>query len=161
MNYDKIIIELLSRVKILEEEVIELKEKLEKPEVSTEKVKEYTKTSPEMIMSCYKFGKKAFENPNTDIKNCAEIISKETQMNKSSAFMYIYVVKCLLSGEVFKRAINSSALKTYLNLINEEFGKNGLKKALYATHLHIQYRKSCGQKVTSISKICTTFEKRL
>ncbi len=162
MNYEKIILELLSRVKDLEDEVRIIKEKtltLPTNEPTPILLKSYKKTTDEMIMLCYKFGKKAFENSSTHIVKYAKEVAISTNMNTSSAFMYIYVVKSLLEGNVFKRAINSKALDTYLELISEEYGKNGLTKALNATKQHIEYRKKFNHPIDSIIKIYNKYNK--
>ena len=173
MQYENIILELMSRIKTLESDVAYLKENLasfnsllEKQEIQPEnnhleKSKVYTRMTDKMIDACYKYGKKAFETSDEYIKEYAANVSNETGMNKNSAIMYIYAVKSLLQGSVYKRAINSTALKKYFVMINDEFGKNGLEKALNATEKHIEYLTKFNIPTKSISKIYDEFKRKI
>ena len=174
MEIEKIILELLSRIKVLEEEVSSLKEIIINQNTSVQntadgneddkhksKKKNYTRTNQKMIDECYKFGKMAYSNPDADIKDFADTVMKETGMNKSSAYIYIYVVQSMLKGEQFKRHINSNALKRYFELILIEFGKEGLRKALFATQQHIEYLKQCNLPVKGFVNICDEFKVKI
>jgi len=120
--------------------------------------KYYDKMTDEMIEICYKCGKMVFQGENA--QELADDVAEETGMNRNSAFMYIYVVSSLLSGEVFKRAISKKALEIYFKKIFQDYGSEGLKKAIKATRLHIDYRKSCGHTVDSIEEVCDKAEAR-
>lgn len=166
MQYEVIILELLSRIKKLESDVDELKDLLSSNNSSSELVStergsrpSYTKMTDDMIMICYQSGKKVSdgENPN----ELAEMIADETGMNKNSAIMYLYAVDGMLNGTIYKRAISSKALKKYFELIFNEYGSKGLKKAIQATREHIRYRQECGHTVDSIEEICNQYENRI
>ena len=164
MQYETIILELLSRIKKLEEDVEELKQSRQNDVVEQENTTSvssvsYTKMTAEMIEICYKCGKMVFQGENA--QELADDVAEETGMNRNSAFMYIYVVSSLLSGEVFKRAISKKALEIYFKKIFNDYGSEGLKKAIKATRLHIDYRKSCGHTVDSIEEACDKAEARL
>lgn len=164
MQYETIILELLSRIKKLEEDVEELKQSRQNNVVEQENATSassvsYTKMTDEMIEICYKCGKMVFQGENA--QELADDVAEETGMNRNSAFMYIYVVSSLLSGEVFKRAISKKALEIYFKKIFQDYGSEGLKKAIKATRLHIDYRKSCGHAVDSIEEACDKAEARL
>lgn len=175
MQIEKIILELMSRIKVLEEEVYSIKEDImtlnisnhepviEEPEEqkTSSKKKKYTRTNEKMIDECYKYGKMLYNNPDADIKEFADTVMKETGMNKSSAYIYIYAVQSLLQGEQFKRHINSNALKRYFELILIEFGKEGLSKALSATKQHVEYLKLCNLPVKSFVNICDEFKVKI
>lgn len=164
MQYETIILELLSRIKKLEEDVEELKQSrvsniIEQENSASVPSVSYTKMTDEMIEICYKCGKMVFQGENA--QELADDVAEETGMNRNSAFMYIYVVSSLLSGEVFKRAISKKALEIYFKKIFQDYGSEGLKKAIKATRLHIDYRKSCGHTVDSIEEACDKAEARL
>lgn len=173
MEIEKIILELLSRIKVLEEEVLSLKEIIVDRNISVYNTaggveddknktkKNYTRTNEKMIDECYKYGKLAYNNPEADLKDFAVTVMNETGMNKSSAYIYIYVVQSLLKGDKFKRLISSNALKRYFELILVEFGKEGLRKALFATKQHIEYLKQCNLPVKSFVSICQEFEVKI
>lgn len=163
MQYDAIIVELLSRIKVLEEEVAQLKESRnvisqdEDTEVSSSV--EYKKTTDEMLEMCYKAGKMI--GPEIKAADLADAIAEETGMNKNSAIMYLYAVNGLLEGKIFKRAISATALEKYLDTIFSEYGSEGLKKAIKATKLHIDYRKQYGITSDAIEKVCKKAEEKL
>lgn len=174
MQYETIILELLSRIKKLEDDVSELKRTQEvrnttsvpvmcgednvEPEVRESSVA-YKKMTDEMIDICYKCGKKVVNGEN--IQELADDIAESTEMNRSSAVMYLYAVQAMLNGSIYKRAISAKAMKKYYDTIFNEYGSAGLKKAIHATRLHIDYRRECGHMVDSIEEICNQYENRL
>ena len=175
MQYETIILELLARIKKLEEEVAMLKEAVgsfdnqdEREAVSDETGEtsegrrgqgSYKKMTDEMMMICYKCGKQLNDGANSS--ELADMIVEETGMNRNSAIMYIYAVSSLLSGTVFKRAISGKALRKYYDLILNEYGSAGLEKAIKATRLHIEYRKDCGLTADAIEELCNEYQSRL
>ncbi len=171
MQYEVIILELLSRIKKLEDEVERLKltvnsqtsEKIcSYSEDSTKNIESrntYQKMTDEMIVLCYKSGKKISQGEAP--AELADDISEETGMNRNSALMYLYAVNGMLEGTTFKRAISAKALKMYFDLILSDYGVSGLRKAIKATKGHINYRYECGHNVDSIEAICTDYENRI
>ena len=174
MQYEIIILELLSRIKKLEEEVAELKQALPTPsnkQVSGEETDNdmfeenydssvtYRKMTDEMIDICYKCGKKLAAGDS--VNELADDIAESTGMNRNSAVMYLYAVQGMLDGTIYKRAISAKAMRRYYDTIWNEIGSVGLKKAIHATRHHIAYRRECGHMVDSIEKICDQYENRL
>ena len=176
MQYETVVLEMLSRIQALEQEVARLRESVRLLEEAQESAalsnsgqpeegdsseeKQYGKVTDRMIDICYVYGKKSFEAPEASW-NYADEVVKETDMNRNSAFMYMYVVRCLLSGSVFKRSISMKALKQYLMQIEEEYGKVGLAKALQAVDAFMDYRRATNQPVKSVQKIYREFKQRL
>lgn len=174
MQYEIIILELLSRIKKLEEEVAELKQALPTPsnkQVSGEETDNdmfeenydssvtYRKMTDEMIDICYKCGKKLAAGDS--VNELADDIAESTGMNRNSAVMYLYAVQGMLDGTIYKRAISAKAMRKYYDNIWNESGSSGLKKAIHATRLHIAYRRECGHMVDSIEQICDQYEGKL
>ena len=162
MQYETIILELLSRIKKLEEDVEELKSIRSNDEIEQETEipsASYTKITSEMIEKCYKCGKRVLKGE--ELYTLAGEVSSETGMNRSSAFINIYVVSCMLTGEVYKRAVSRKALEIYFQEIYSEYGNTGLRKAINATRLHIDYRKSCGHIVNVSEDVCARAEAKL
>lgn len=174
MQYEIVILELLTRIKKLEEEVNELKRAVfssSDVQPSAENASGFTyeefsdtsvsyrKMTDEMIDICYKCGKKLVAGES--IQELADGIHEETGMNRNSAIMYLYAVQGMLDGTIYKRAINAKATKKYYDNIFNEYGSVGLKKALHATKLHIEYRKDCGHTVDSIEEIYDQYLARL
>lgn len=175
MQYETIILELLSRIKKLEDDVNELKQfqnnlssvpnnddgNLEKSEyqIMNNTTVSYKKMTDEMIDICYKCGKKLVAGES--VQELADDIADSTGMNRNSAVMYLYAVQGMLEGTIYKRAISAKAMRRYYDTIWNESGREGLKKAIRATRLHIDYRRDCGHTVDSIEEICDQYESRL
>ena len=174
MQYETIILELLSRIKKLEDDVSELKRVLDTRNITPtslvlgendaeltvrEATVAYKKMTDEMIDICYRCGKKVVNGENA--QELADDIAESTGMNRNSAVMYLYAVQGMLNGVIYKRSISATAMKKYFDTIWNEYGSKGLKKALQATRLHIDYRRSCGHMVDSIEEICNRYESRL
>ena len=173
MQYEAIILELMSRIKKLEEEVDLLKNTINgnfnksqndeqftftRNDANEYNVSSYKKMTDEMIETCYKFGKKVHSGEN--LQEIADDVVDITGMNRNSAIMYLQVVCSMLDGVIYKRAINSKAIQKYFDNIWNESGSEGLKKAVKATRLHMEYRKECGQNVDSVEEICAKAERR-
>ena len=183
MQYDAIILELMSRIKTLEDEVSLLKSAVSALEsreavrldessdfserknssVSSSKQSSvsYTKTTDQMIDACYKKGTEAYERPEANLWSLADWVTAETGMNRSSAFMYISAVKSMLSGTVFKRAINTRALRRYFQSIYDDYGAEGLRNAVSSVRQNIAYRESFHLPSDSISGVCDEYEAKL
>ena len=174
MQYEIIILELLSRIKKLEEEVSELKQTIRSHEITSAPIEDtisdvyddnadssvsYRKMTDEMIDICYKCGKKLVAGES--VQELADDIADSTGMNRNSAVMYLYAVQGMLEGTIYKRAISAKAMRRYYDTIWNELGSEGLKKAIHATRLHINYRRDCGHTVDSIEEICDQYESRL
>ena len=54
-----------------------------------------------------------------------------------------------------------SSFLVFFDCIFMEYGNDGLKKAIQATKLHIDYRRKCGHTVDSVEKICNDFERKV
>lgn len=176
MQYEIVILELLTRIKKLENDVSELKQLLNNLSLTSNKSdkeitnennykndptanKKYIKLTDDMINICYNYGKRAFNGES--IQELSDIISNSTGMNKNSAVIYLYAVCDMLNGTIYKRNISLKAIKKYYDNILNDYGKSGLKKAIQSTRLNIEYRKKCGHNIASMEKICNKYEKKL
>ena len=144
MQYEVVILEMLTRIKKLEEEVELLKIRCAEMQVTEQEnesddgntvVEESCSTShqavtDEMIEMCYEYGKKLFNGGK--IRMLVNEISSKTGMNRNSAIMALYAVSNMLAGTVYKRAINQKANRRYFDRIYNEYGTEGLKKAIHA-----------------------------
>ena len=174
MQYETIILELLSRIKKLEDDVSVLKRALDTRNITSaalaqsednsepierEATATYKKMTDEMMDICYKCGKKVAGGENA--QELADDIAESTGMNRNSAVMYLYAVQGMLNGTIYKRAISATAMKKYFDTIWNEYGSKGLKKAIHATRLHIEYRRSCGHMVDSVEELCNHYENKM
>lgn len=167
MQYETIILELLSRIKVLEDEVTAIKQTLNtteaansNPEIQSDRASStYQKMSDEMILACYECGKRLHNGEN--LASLVKSVMDETDMNRNSAIMYLYAVSAMLEGTIYKRAISTKATKMYFDQILNEYGKHGLKNALKSANLHINYRKEFGHTVDSIEELYKQYLSRL
>jgi len=106
-----------------------------------------------MLQRCYDCGQQAHREQTADLMALARQVAAETGMNQSSAYIYIYVVQCMLEGVSYKRAINARATALYLEKIRADCGEAGLESALQALAGHIAYRKRLGHTVTSLEAL--------
>ena len=168
MQYESVILDLLTRVMKLEEEVQQLSEKLNQLEqLPSESESQsgragssstYQKLTDEQIRLCYQSGKKISEGEN--VADLADDIVAATGMNRNSAIIYLNAVNSMLNGKVYKRAINISATEQYFEWILNEYGVKGIQRALKATQLHINYRKECGHTVDSLEELYERYARR-
>ena len=172
MQYEIVILEMLTRIKKLEDEVELLKQRCAEDQTvnAVEDMAEeaslgeasggtHQRVSDDMIEACYVYGKELFNDGK--IRELVQKVVSETGMNRNSAIMALYAVSNMLGGTVYKRAINKKANRLYFDRIYSEYGKEGLRKAIQATRLHIAYRRECGHTVDSIEKLCDEYSRKI
>ena len=139
----------------------ELKEKISFASEAKQGTVSYTKTTDQMIDACYRKGVEAYEHSDTNIWPLADSVSAATGMNRSSAFMYICAVKSMLTGTVFKRAINTRALRRYFQSIQQDYGAEGLRTAISSVRKNIAYREGFHLPSDSLIGVCEEYEAKL
>lgn len=172
MQYDTIILELLSRIKKLEDDVNELKQvrigkaldygnsaEEDEGQMWKKETMSYNKVTNEMIEACYECGKKVARGEN--IQDMADYVAESTGMNRNTAFMHLYVLRAMIEGDVYKRAISAKATKLYYDGIIKDFGDAGLKQALCATAQHLAYREENGITAESIENVYNEYKNRI
>lgn len=159
MQYETVILELMSRVQKLEEEVSELKASVEFNE--KKQVKRNVKVKPEMIELCYEKAKLLCNNENLNMDDLAQEVSKQTGMNFSTAKMNIHSITKMLTGEGYNRILSSDSLDLCLSLIYDEYGYDGLYKALKSTKLHIEYLKTKGMATQKLVSVYDKYEQMI
>lgn len=144
MQYETIILELMSRVQKLEEEVERLKNSVaENNSQQMETVpKRNVKVTEEMTRLCYEKAIIAYRNHYIHTDDLADEVCKQTGMNFNTAKMNIYSITQMLRGEEYNRLLSAGSLDLCLKWIYEDFGSKGLQNALTATSLHIEYLKT-------------------
>ena len=60
-------------------------------------------------------------------------------MNRNSAADYFYAFACMLEGRRYTRTNNAFATDYYLTQMQEDYGEDGLRNALAALALHLDY----------------------
>jgi len=73
--------------------------------------------------------------------------------NANSANMTIRSLRHMLNGERYRRALTLDATDYFLGRIREEYGDNGLQKALAGLSAHVDYRHSTGVAVPGLQTI--------
>ena len=79
--------------------------------------------------------------------------------NANSANMTIRSLRHMLNGERYRRALTLDATDYFLGRIREEYGNNGLQKALAGLSAHIDYRHSTGVAVPGLQTILAKHSK--
>lgn len=177
MQYDAIILELMSRIKALEQTCETLNTRVQSIEssflpneieidaadidVPDEEIDSRQKMTQEMIGACYACAVRLHKNKQLDFQQEISALSRRTGMKKTSATMYVYAVKNMLSGTVYKRAINQTATETYFQNILKDFGPAGLTAAIRATRAHIAYRHQFGHTVDGLIQLCNRYDQPL
>lgn len=115
------------------------------------------KMTADHIAACYACGRQLYENPARGLVDAAEALADQTGMNRNSAIMYIYAVKNMLQGEIYKRAISQTAAEAFFQYILRDFGEDGLQKAIQSTRQHIVYRRACGHTVDKLEALCDRY----
>lgn len=90
------------------------------------------------IAILYSFAKKVSENKISRSK-AIEKLSREYEINTSSANDYFTAYEYMIKGKCYKRTINNDALEYYLKNILKDYGYKGLNNALIALKEHIEY----------------------
>ncbi len=160
MQYETIILEMMSRIQKLEEEVGQLKNHLSSNifEQSESQPRKNNKVTIEMTELCYEKAKQVYNNQYLDIDDLAQEVSSQTGMNINTAKMNIYSIIQLLKGEGFQRLLSAESLSVCLEMIYNDYGKKGLEKALTATELHIEYLKTKGMVTSKLISVFNKYE---
>lgn len=174
MQYEKIILEMLERIQVLEEQVKELKEK-QKQDVGLpapapnwqpsptfrEPRRTNSKVNDEMLEACYHAGKEAIASDYADVVELAAQVKEKTGMNQNNALMTIFAVMALLNGELYKRAISGKATAKYFDNILRDYGKGGLQRAIAAMRKHITYRRALHHNVDLLERVCDQYQEMI
>jgi len=165
MNYESIILELMTRIKLLETRCERIEEQManivslegEEESSAVENIQRQ-KITKEQIRSCYECGAELFKYDHLDTALEIDKLVAKTSMNRNSAIMYVYAVKNMLSGKIYKRAINQTATELYFQYIMEDFGAETLKKAVNATRLHFEYLRQLGYTLNGLVELCDKYD---
>lgn len=79
--------------------------------------------------------------------------------NANSANMTIRSLRHMHNGERYRRALTLDATDYFLSRIREEYGDNGLQKALAGLSAHIEYRHSISVAVPGLQTILAKHSK--
>lgn len=74
-----------------------------------------------------------------EIADAARILVSEAGMNPSSARGYVETFIHMLSGNVYTRTINASAIECYFQIIHEEYDLSALSRAVESVRKHLDY----------------------
>lgn len=174
MQYESVILELMSRIKTLETSYEALEGQVAALEEQVDRLGQEAapgdgeegpshpgrrRMTESMIQRCYRGGVRLYREQGADLRGEAREIVRETGMNENSAIMYICAVQRMLQGTVYKRAINAAATACYFDWIRRDFGDDFLRRAVAAARAHIAYRQDCGHPVDGLEALCDDYEK--
>lgn len=80
-------------------------------------------------------------------------LARSHGLNVNSTNIVIRSLRHMLNGERYRRALTMDATEYFLCRIKEEFGNDGLTKALAGLSSHIDYRHSTGSNVPGLQTI--------
>jgi len=106
------------------------------------------------IHDCYHYGKRVAAGE-IEVGTAAMNIER-TGMDKGSAQIYIRCVRSMIHGEIYKSTVKEIAVSHFLTAIMTDYGFDGLRKALEALRLHLEYQKSY-QSLSGLWKIYDEF----
>lgn len=117
------------------------------------------KITTEIIETAYLQAKDVYANK-TSIVDAQSALVDDLGMHPGSARDYINNFQKMMSGECYQRTMNGNATEYYLEKIYADFGKEKLKKALFAVEQHIQYYETFSNgKLRNIREIHKKFSK--
>lgn len=94
--------------------------------------------SDEQYRAGYEMGRDVVLKDVTEADAMAQLV--DLGINETSAEYMMVVTEGLMNGHVFKGAIRDGAYGWYLDWIYQDFGYEGLKKAVEGAKLHLAYR---------------------
>lgn len=95
--------------------------------------------TPEMIASCYDLARE-IQNGTRTLEQAVDAMTK-MGMNRHSATMYLTGLAQIFQGELYQRAISSSAERYYVQRIRDEYGEEAANLAKQAIAKNHQYQK--------------------
>ena len=102
------------------------------------------KITKDMVHKSYLYAKKVYKNDITRSEGKIEI-TRATGMNSGSAGDYITAFLAMMSGDEYRRTINTYATDYYLQNIKVDFGQEAFIKALSAVEQHVRYYNKLGR----------------
>ncbi len=126
-------------------------------EMMKEETQENQKTGLDVIKQIYPIAKNVFERK-YNMDDAQSRLVNEVGMNPNSALMYLQAFQKMMEGVGYKRAINGTATRYYLEMIDLDYGRPALIKALSTVDKHIMYYDGLGRgKLQNIRKIHQEF----
>ena len=106
------------------------------------------------IYDCYCYGKRVAAGE-LDLGTAATKIAA-SGMDRGSAQIYLRCVRSMLRGERYTGTVKELAVSHFLTSIMSDYGFDGLRKALEALRLHLEYQ-SPYQTLAGLRKIYDEF----
>lgn len=91
------------------------------------------------IYDCYEYGKRVAEGEL--YKGIAAKNVAKTGMDEDSAQIYIRCVRSMIRGERYTGTVNEMAVSRFLTNIMNDYGFDGLRRALGSLRMHLDYQK--------------------
>lgn len=106
------------------------------------------------IHDCYDYGKRVALG-DVEIGTAAMNIAR-TGMDKGSAQIYLRCVRSMIRGERYTGTVNELAVSHFLTEILNDYGFDGLRKALESLRMHLEYQESY-QSLYNLKKLYNDF----
>ncbi len=114
----------------------------------------------EMVSYAYEISKKVFEGALSRTEG-RDQITNQVNMNPGSAGDYISAFYSMMEGERYTRTLNEYSTRYFLESILEDYGEEGLEKAVIASSKHATYYAALGRgRLAYVEKIVEEYSKR-
>ncbi|HLR35773.1 MAG TPA: hypothetical protein VK071_10675, partial [Tissierellales bacterium] len=98
----------------------------------------------EMVAYAYEISKKVFKGKLSRTEG-RDQITNQVNMNPGSAGDYISAFYSMMEGERYTRTLNEYSTRYFLESILEDYGEEGLRKAVKASSKHATYYAALGR----------------
>lgn len=96
------------------------------------------KISDEASAAAYQVAKRVYQG-HLNREKGLDLLASRHSMNRNSAGDYLNIFACMIEGRRYTRTNNAFATDYYLTHIHEDYGEDGLRNALAALALHLEY----------------------
>lgn len=159
MPHEQIILELLERIQSLERRVAALESQPDAPAEPPAPARARG-LSPQAIDACYDLALRLEREPELDAARALEELAASHGCQATYAVCCVTAVRGMLHGRQFKYAVSRAALQRYFDRILEDYGRQGLRRALTAARAHAAYQQSHGNPARSIVRLCDAYDPR-
>ena len=160
VNYERIILEMLERIRAAEERIEALEARLNAADTPAAEPSRRTGLTMEAIDACYDLALRLEQQGGADASRAIAELAQAHGCKPNYAICFVSAVRAMVNGREFKFAIKEQAARRYFERILTDFGKQGLRKALTAARAHVAYQQSKGNPARGMEALCRQYEAR-
>ena len=160
MNYERIIIEMLQRIQALEDRVAALEADRPVEAPAPAPAAPVRGISAAAVDACYDLALRLEQSPAEDAAQALHRLADSHGCQYNYAVCFVTAARAMLAGREFKYAIKRDAARRFFDRILEDFGRQGLRRAIDAARAHAAYQQRHGNPARSICSLCDAYESR-